>query len=368
MCRKVLLPVLFFFCCTVTPVSAQFNPQNQATRIEKLPNDTLLKSAVQNAPELKFELYSDAYDQYLKKLRSKQRNSYELKPGLTITQSSYTNWQTGGDNSFTGIAALYFEHNYKAPVFSVKSVFDAKYGLTRITGQTRKPMDYFNVSVTPSWNISPRWKLSTALIWKSQFSRGYDYPKDKPKVWKSTFMAPGTIEISGGFTYESKNKELNILLSPIAGKMIFVLSDSLSKKGGFGIDKGEKFDAELGMLGRLNYNTKFAKEKIGYRTKLETFWNYKNLPTINWENNIDFKITNIFSVTLFTQLLFNDQIRTPKVLELITDDNPTPKIAKWRYIQFYETVGFTLSFSIKSKPHKPVEESTITRSRLKYKN
>lgn len=368
MCRKVLLPVLFFFCFTVTPVSAQFNPQNQATRIEKLPNDTLVKSVAQSAPELKFELYSDAYDQYLKKLRSKQRNSYEMKPGLTLSQASFTNWQKGGDNSFSGLAALYFEHNYKAPVFSVKTVFDAKFGMTRITGQTRKNVDYFNVSVTPSWNVSARWKLSTALIWKSQFSKTYDYPKDKPKVWKSTFMAPGTIEISGGFTYESKNKELNILLSPIAGKMTFVLSDSLANIGGFGIDKGEKFHAELGMLGRLNYNTKFAKEKIGYRTKFETFWNYKKLPTVNWENNIDFKVTNIFSVSIFTQLLFNDQIQTPKVVEVLEDPLRNQKIAKWRYIQFYQTVGFTLAFNIKSKPHKPVEESTITRSRLKYRN
>lgn len=364
--RKALLPALFFLMVGLVcvPTSAQFNPKTQATRIEAIP-DTLIK-AVKPTTELKFELYSDAYDRYLRKLRTKQRNNYAIKPGLTINQVSFTNWQKGGDNSYSGLATFYFEHNYVAPVFSIKTVFDAKYGLMRTTGQTRKNMDYFNFSTTPSWNISTRWKLSSSLIWKSQFSNSYDYPKDQPNIWKSSFMAPGTVEISGGFTYEPPSKKLNILISPIAGKMIFVLNDSLSRKGGFGIDpktENPKFKAEVGAMLRLNYSTKFAKDKIEYITKLESFWNYTDAPSGTWENTLNFKFTNVFSASIYVSMIYNDQINTPNAQDKRTEGRiPKP----WDYLQVYQSVGLGLQFNILSKPHKPIQESTITRSRLKY--
>lgn len=362
---EYLLPALLFLVGGADRAAAQFNPKKQAVPLEKVP-DTVIKT-VKPTTELKFDLYSDAYDKYLRKLRSKQRNSYVLKPGLNITQVSFNNWQKGGDNSFSGLATLNFEHNYTAPVFSVKTVFDAKYGLMRTTGQTRKNMDYFNLSVTPSWNISERWKLSVSLIWKSQFSKSYDYPKDQPKIWKSSFMAPGTVEISGGFTYETKNKKLNMLLAPVAGKLIFVLNDSLARKGGFGIDpkkENPKFKAEIGAQFRLNYHTKFAKEKIEYITKLEAFWNYEFPPSGTWDNTLNFKITNVISANAFVSMIYNDQIVTPNAQEK-RNEGRVPK--PWDYLQIYQSVGFGLSFNIASKPHKPIQESTITRSRLKYK-
>lgn len=362
--KNPLVPALILLLCGGT-ASAQFNPKKQAVSLETVP-DTLIKPAKPTA-ELKFELYSDAYDKYLRKLRSKQRNSYAIKPGLQVTQVSFNNWQQGGDNSYSGLASFNFEHNYTAPVFSIKTVFDAKYGLMRTTGQTRKNVDYFNLSITPSWNISERWKLSSSLIWKSQFSKSFDYPKDQPKIWKSSFMAPGTVEISGGFTYEPPSKKLNILLAPIAGKMTFVLNDSLARKGGFGIDpkkENPKFKAEIGAQFRLNYKTKFAKEKIEYITKLESFWNYTFAPSATWENTLNFKFTDVISASVIVNMIYNDQITTPKAQDKRAEGRvPKP----WDYLQVYQSVGFGLQFNIASKPHKPIPESTITRSRLKYK-
>lgn len=357
---------LFLFAIlsvAVEGANAQFNPKKQAVPLAPVSSDTLIR-VPKPATDMKFELYSDAYDKYLRKLRTKQRNSYKIAPKLDISQVSFNNWQQGGDNSYSALASLNVEHNYVAPVFSIKTVFDAKYGLMRTTGQTRKNVDYFNFSTTPSWNITERWKLSGALIWKSQFSKSYDYPKDQPKVWKSSFMAPGTVELSVGFTYEPPSKKLNILLSPAAGKMTFVLNDSLSRKGGLGVDKGKKFKAEIGAQARVNYKTKFAKEKIEYITKLESFWNYTTVPTTTWENTLNFKITNVISANAFVSMIYNDQITTPNAQEKL-DEGRRPK--PWDYLQIYQSVGFGLQFNIASKPHKPVQESTITKSRLKYR-
>lgn len=348
----------------VGPASAQFNPRKQAVRLEAIP-DTMIK-APKPTTELKFELYSDAYDKYLRKLRTKQRNSYVIKPGLSITQVSFTNWQQGGDNSYSGLATLNMEHNYTAPVFSIKTVMNAQYGLIHTSGQTRKNVDFFNVTTTPSWNISTRWKLSASMIWKSQFTKSYDYPANAPKVWKSSFMAPGTIELSGGFTYEPPSKKINIFISPIAGKFIFVLNDSLSRKGGFGIDpntENPKFKAQIGAQARVIYKTQFAKNKIEYATQLDGFWNYELPPSATWNNTMTFKFTNVISASIVVNMIYNDQIATPKAQEK-RNEGRIPK--PWDYLQVYQSVGFGLNFNIASKPHDPVKESTITRSRLKY--
>ncbi|HIW10740.1 MAG TPA: DUF3078 domain-containing protein [Candidatus Rikenella faecigallinarum] len=363
--QKTVCLTAVLLLMVIVPCAAQFNPKKQAVPLETVP-DTLIKSA-KPTTELKFSLYSDAYDKYLRKLRTKQRNTISFKPSLQITQVSFTNWQQGGDNSYSGLAALYFEHNYTAPVFSIKTVFDSQYGLMRASKQTRKNVDYFNLTITPSWNISQRWKLSTSMIWKSQFSKSYDYPANAPKVWKSSFMAPGTVEISGGLTYEPPSKKINILLAPIAGKMTFVLDDSLARKGGFGIDPTKEnphFKAEIGMQFRVNFSTKFAKEKIEYVTKLESFWNYELPPSATWNNTVNFKFTDVISASLIVNMIYNDQITTPKAQEK-RDQGRVPK--PWDYLQVYQSVGLGLKFNIASKPHKPIEESTITRSRLKYK-
>lgn len=365
MCRKRLFLLLIFLGSCCAPALAQFNPKKQANRIDPV-IDTVDVLDVKPPTELKLNIYSDAYDNYLKILRRRQRHTFSFQPAISLTQTSFTNWQPGGDNSFSGLGEVMFEHLYTAPVFSMKTVFDTKYGLMRTTGQTRKNIDYFDLGTTASWNISSRWKLSAALNWRSQYTKGYDYHKDDPKVWRSAFMAPGTINISGGFTYESADKSLNILLSPAAGKMTFVLNDSLSRKGGLGLDIDEKFKAELGMLTRVTYNQKFAKEKIQYYTKFESFWNYERVPTVNWEHRLTFKMTDLFSITAYARVIFDDEIVTPRVTDYLEKYPDAESISKWRYIQVYQTLGFTLSWKIASKPKKPIAESTIAKSRLKY--
>ncbi len=354
---------LFVLCLLGSPLRAQFTHRSQ-TPTPIVAVDTV--ALISSIKPPRFSVYSDAYDQYLRRLRRQQRNSMIFQPTLSFAQASFTNWQKGGDNSFSALAAINFEHNYKAPVFSVRTVFDTKFGLLRTQQQTRKNIDYFDLSTTASWNITERWKLSTTMTWRSQYTRTYDYPADAPRVWKSTFMAPGTVNLSGGFTYESASKKLNVLLSPIAGKMTFVLNDSLARLGGLGINAGERFRAELGMLGRLIYKENMAKDRIVLSTKFESFWNYKRIPTVNWDLNLTFKVTDLFSATVYGQLLFDDQIQTPRV-ERFEQTQPGRSAPKWRYVQFYENVGFTLSYKIASKPRKPIIESTIAQSRLKYK-
>lgn len=345
---------------------AQFTSKSQASKVETYSVDTAVIKVAPPTANLQFQLYSDAYDRYLKKLLFKRRNSIKSAFGLYVTQTALENWAAGGSNSFSGRATAYFEHNYIAEVFSVKTVFNGKYGLIRSDQTMRKNEDNFDFTTVPSWNISKHWKLSGAFTWRSQFSNSYRPPGDTILV--SGFMAPGTIEISAGLTYESVNKKFNLLLSPVAGKFILVLNKDLANQGGFGIDitQGSQFfKAEIGARLTLNYGTWFAKEKIQYVTKFDSFWNYVYTPTVWWENKVNFKFTNIFSANFYALIIYNDQIRTPKAAEF-EDANPGAKVNHLKYIQINESFGFGLVFNLASKPHEPIKESTITRSRLKY--
>ncbi len=362
--RRSALAVLAGMAAATGNAYAQFTPaQPSSERPESGNIEVVAVPPAQNGTP-KVDIYSDAYDRQLRKERFKQRNTMKLTAGLTVTQTSFENWQKGGNNSFAGRATLYGEHRYTAPVFSVLNIFDAKYGLQRVVGQTRKTEDYVGISSTQNWNISQRWKLSLNEMWKSQFSNGYTYASDGTRTFKSTFMAPGTFEISGGFTYESPNKKLNILLAPISGKMTFVLNDELAAIGGFGPPKGDRFKTELGIMARIMYNEKIYKNKIEYATKFESFWNYSGIPAMWWENKLNFKFSDVLSANFYVLMIYDQRIITPKVSEF-QKTNPGAPVNGWDYLQLNQSMGFGLVYTMKSKPREPIKTSTITRSRLK---
>ena len=146
-----------------------------------------------------------------------------------------------------------------------------------------------------------------------------------------------------------------------------MLNDSLARKGGLGIDPAKenpKFKAQIGAQARITYKTQFAKNKIEYATQLDGFWNYELPPSATWNNTVNFKFTDVITASVIVNMIYNDQITTPKAQEK-RDQGRIPK--PWDYLQIYQSVGFGLNFNIASKPHKPIQESTITRSRLKYK-
>lgn len=365
---KVSLLCAIFFLLPLLG-RAQFNPKNHAAQVETQTDSTAKIQAPPPSANLKFQLYSDAYDKYMKKLLFKRRNVVKSAYSFNLTQASFNNWAAGGDNSFSALATGNIEHTYTAEVFSIKTVFDGKYGMINSNKFLQKNMDYFNITTTPSWNISKRWKLSGSMVWKTQFSNSFRYPKPDSSVLVAGFMSPGTIDLSVGLTFESLNKKFNFYISPLGGKMIMVLNPELANKGGFGIDhlnESQFFKAELGANMRINYAVQFAKSKIGYTTKLEAFWNYIYIPSAVWENTIDFKFTNIFTAKIFVQTLYNDQVMTPNVKDLMAEHGPDFKVNKWNYLQVSQTFGIGLTFRIDSKPKEPIKESTITRSRLKY--
>lgn len=354
--RKFL--ILFIFSAILTPLNTygQFTTRLNTQRNENAVDSSALsaaKSIKPTVPEtLNFTLYSDAYDKYVRRELFKQRNKVKIKAGLAITQTAYDNWASGNNNSFAGRAFANIEHTYTKNSFNIRSTFDGAYTITATEDYVRKSEDYLNISVTPNWRFAPRWELSGSMILKTQFANSFKAPGDTILV--SSFFAPATLSVSAGITYLQPKSNLKIFVAPLSGSLLMVLNKELADIGGFGMDPGKRVEPQFGGFIRINYDVKFAKEKIGYTTKLETFWRYdRDLPTLWWENTFDFKLTNLLWARLYVLAIYNDQIDTPRGK------------SEGNFWQINESFGFGLTFNFNSKTNSGPATSQITKARAK---
>lgn len=321
--------------------SAQFTNRSNSTLIPtKL--DTL-KVPQRNPGVLNMKIYDDAYDKYLRKLQNKQRNWIKVESGLLLTQTSFTNWAAGGNNSFSGRAFLNLEHKYNGTHFNIHSIFNSAYGIQSSDGITHKNEDYFKITSTPSWRIARHWELSGSLVLNSQFNNSYAKPGDSIMV--STFFAPAYLTVALGVKYNNLKKTIEIYDAPISGNLIMVLNKELANIGKFG-EKGRQYIPQFINYFRFTYNETLFKSKLTLNTKLETFWDYKTIPRMVAETKVGFKFAKLFGVNLYAQAIYDDKILTPDAKEGIKN-----------YFQFTEVIGFGLTYNFVSKKHPaPPEE------------
>lgn len=333
----------------------------QYTRPEsdiKMPTvkDTIATKKQSGPMTIDMQLYNEAYDAYLRKLQYKQRTQYIVKnTGLTFTQTAFDNWAGGGVGSFSLRAAANLTHNYVAPVFNISTTFDGAMSYIysdneNVATKFSKSEDYFNLSTTPSWAIAPRWQFSSSVVIKSQFANSFRDEKVNDSTYQSvktsTFFAPGTITLSAGITYVSKNGNLKVYMAPISGNMTIIANKELADKGGLGLPAGDQFGNTFGAFLRVNYNVVFAKKKMNYTSKLESFWGYDELPNFTLENWLSFKFTDLLAANLYVKAYYNDKVLT------------TPRYIKgdrgfMANLQLQETLTFGLTYNFTGKNPDP---------------
>lgn len=261
----------------------------------------------------------------------KERNTVSLDVGLTLNQTIFDNWERGGQNTFSGRAFLLFKHLYTREKFSFDYSFDARYGMSNIEGESFKNEDVFIFHAGSNWKMSKNWSYGATVDFRSQFTKGYKSRTEHILV--SDFMAPGILDIGGGFTYKHLKEALEINISPIAGRMTFVLNDSLSSVGAHGVPAGDKQLSTLGSSFRLNYVKEFWKKKFKYRTLLYTFTNYGDRTTVQFDNTLEYKLGKLFSISAFVATYYDQLAKTPYN----------------RPLQFNYVFGFGLIYNFKNK-------------------
>jgi len=184
------------------------------------------------------------------------------------------------------------------------------YGLIRQGDETRKSNDRIEFNSKYGRNLSEKWLYSAMLNFKTQFADGFNYPD--PKVI-STFMTPAYLTASIGMDYK-RGDNFSLFISPLTGKATFVLDDTISAEGNFGVEPGEKFRAELGGFMKVTYKAT-VMENVDFLTRLDLFSNYLDEPgniDVNWEVLLSMKINEFLSATVNAVMLYDDDVNVPR--------------------------------------------------------
>ena len=281
-----------------------------------------------------------------------ERFSFHGNYGLNINQLALSNWAAGGENAWTGKAFANISLIYHKKKLEQKLIGAFAFGISRF-GDKRieKQDDKIDLTYSLSLDSKTQWNISAVATFNTQFANGYKYPNDSTII--STFFAPAYLTVSAGYSYKTKDERFQIFMSPMAGKVTFVMNQELADKGSFGVKKGyydqdsvwipgENIAPAIGVNVIINYKQPISKS-INYTTMLNTFYNYLERRDddrlrldVNWENTIHFTITKFLSTILFVHLKYDHNATFPVYEEIEGVQTVVGNVPK---LQFKESIG-----------------------------
>ena len=285
-----------------------------------------------------------------------------LKTQINVGQTQLTNWAAGGDNTVSLAAFVDGNANWKKNDMFWNNRLQLDYGFLYASSKPILQKSTDRIYLESKWGYKTEsmknFYFSANYDFKSQFSAGYDYKTpesivdelgnelkgaDLREVWrdarvlKSNFLAPAYTNLALGIDYVP-TKWLSVNFAPVTGGLVIVRDKSLWESYSMG-DKSVKFEfgAQLKADAKVNINDNFS-----YSTQVVLFANYldiKHCPRINWDNRIDWKLAKYFSLTITTNLIYDDTI-------MIADkDGNNPKAR----VQFKESLAFGFTYTIANK-------------------
>ena len=304
-----------------------------------------------------------------------------LKTNLNFGQTSLTNWAAGGDNTISLAAYVDGNANWVKGDMFWNNRLQLDYGFLWASSKPILQKNMDRIYLESKWGYkAPSTKylyFSANYDFKSQFTSGYDYKtpasvtdengnelkgSDLRNVWrdarelKSGFLAPAYTNLALGIDFVP-NKWFSLNFAPLTGDLVIVNDPTLRasysmplKKQFEGVtenlpEDGTQFSnvrfgfgAQLKMDAKVNINDNFA-----YSTQVVLFANYldiKHCPRINWDNRIDWKLAKYFSLTMTTNLIYDDTIL------IATEKYPDGKKG---LVQFKESIAFGFTYTIATK-------------------
>lgn len=292
--------------------------------------------------------------------KEKTSRRFESNIGLTINQLAITHWASGGESNVSGKVNINFNYTLSRNRFSYITTGIFAYGISGYAKSKRKEKteDRCEIAMTISNNNQKHLTFTSMATLKTQFTNGYSDPNNSEPI--SKFFAPAYLTISLGYTY-TINNNLSIFMSPVAGKMTFVLDQTLADKGAFGVEagywnvidkdstwiRGKNFLGELGINILVKYSQNFTPN-IGMFSTLNLYNNYidANLSNrwnidVDWETGFKFTITKRISTIINIHLVYDDNVKFT-----VTEIKDGIEVTKQKPIlQFKESLGITFLFN-----------------------
>ena len=327
-----------------------------------------------------------------------------LKTQINVGQTGLFNWAAGGDNTVSLAAFIDGNANWKKDEMFWNNRLQLDYGFLYASSKPilQKSTDRIYLESKWGYNVSKDVLFFSANYdFKSQFSTGYDYKTPgsvvdehgndlkgsalrdvwrDARVLKSNFLAPAYTNLALGIDYKP-TKWLSVNFAPLTGGFVIVkdaeLRTSYSMKEKKTTTEEMIADAKARLdaaktsgkaedianatigLGNLYRSAKFEfgaqlkadakvniNDNFSYSTQVVLFADYldiKRCPRINWDNRIDWKLAKYFSLTLTTNLIYDDSI-------MITNEKDIDKYPDGKArVQFKESLAFGVTYTIANK-------------------
>lgn len=263
---------------------------------------------------------------------------------LNIQQVGLTNWAAGGNSSLAIGGILEGFTNFEREEVVWENRAKIGYGVIRNgdnTNRFEKTDDQIILTSKYSQKFSQQILMTAAINFRTQMDEGFKLENvagqtEKRRVLISDFMAPGYLQASLGLTYRPTDMGLTATLAPFTGRFTFVMNDSLSTAGSFGVMAGEKIRSEAG-ISLIGTFERTIMKNVELKTAYNFFSNYEKFPNtvVNIEAGLNLKVNDFIQSKISSQLIYDDDVK-------VTRSDGT----RGRDIQLKNviTVGFILKF------------------------
>ena len=325
-----------------------------------------------------------------------------LKTNINFGQTSLTNWAAGGDNTISMAAYIDANGNYAKDQHYWNNRLQLDYGFLYASSKPIVQKNTDRIYLESKWGLKiPKAKnLSFAVKYdfKSQFTTGYTYstPKldaekypegtvlddipikeqidlwKKARVSKSGFLSPAYTNLAVGIDVKPA-KWLTLNIAPVTGSIVIVKDPEFRKS--YGMQLKEKFEdvsllpetekkkyeedlatKDQALIGQYYRGARFefgaqltadikvnVNNNFSYSSQLKLFSNYLDKPgnlRVNWDNRFDWKLAKYFSLTVTTNLIYDDKV-------MIKDEKDIDKYPDGKQrVQFKETLAFGFTWTI----------------------
>ncbi len=234
-----------------------------------------------------------------------------------LNQSTFSNWQAGGENNLSGNLGANYDFNYKKGDFNWDNKIIASYGLvkTENSDYTKKTDDRIEFNSLVGKKAAGNWYYSGILNFKTQFTKGYNYTEVggvETRTVYTNFFSPAYLNVGPGLLWK-KSDDLKVNISPASSKLIIVdKALILPNAAYFGVEQGESIRYELGFYTSAYYKFNIV-ENVSVENILNLYSNYLEDPQnvdLDYQLNIVLKVNKYLSTNIAFQTIYDDNAFT----------------------------------------------------------
>ncbi len=267
---------------------------------------------------------------------------------IHFSQVQLNNWAAGGQSNLSLLTKFDQIWNLDRERFGWDSELHLAFGLLHRPDDRifLKTDDRVEWSSKVGYRTTKTGFITLMAHFRSQLAPGYAIENGVPnrEILNSNWLSPGYGVVAAGMDYKHPDKAINVFLAPITFKSTWVMDDSLSQIGAFGVTPGENSRYELG--GYLKMNTIWRiTDEISYTIRLDLFSNFMDNPKnidIYSDHILSLKVNSWLTTTISATMIYDDDIALTKKPESVNGEsvaNVGPGL-QWKQVL---SVGLSLS-------------------------